>query len=183
MKILAFAGSLRQGSWNKKLLNLAAADLREMGHEVEIYDLITLPFINEDTETPEGPPPAVADFRAKVEQAKALLIATPENNHSIPAVTKNAVDWLSRPPVNLLSERHVAIIGATIGGFGTVNAQRELRWVLAKLEAFVVPSPWVMIKNSPKAFDENGNLIEEGPKRILKKLMKRFVDLVERDIG
>jgi chromate reductase len=182
VKILAFAGSLRQGSWNKKLVRIAAEMLREMGHEVEIFDLINLPIINEDIET-DGPPAPVAGFRAKVEQADALLISTPENNYSIPAVTKNAVDWLSRPPANLLVGKHVAIMGATIGGFGTINAQRELRWVLAKLEAFTVPSPWVMVTHAPKAFDENGNLIDEGSKHQLRKLLKRFVELAEKNTG
>jgi chromate reductase len=175
MKILAFAGSLRQGSWNRKLVRNAAEMLREMGHEVEIYDPINLPIINEDIEV-DGPPPAVAEFRAKVEQADALLISTPENNHSIPAVTKNAVDWLSRPPDNVLANKHVAIMGATIGGFGTINAQRELRWVLAKLEAFTVPSPWVMVKLAPTAFGEDGALLDLGAKTQLKKLLKRLVE-------
>jgi chromate reductase len=175
MKILAFAGSLRQASWNRKLVRYAAELLREMGHEVEIYDPINLPIINEDIEV-DGPPPVVAEFRAKVEQADALLISTPENNHSIPAVTKNAVDWLSRPPANLLEDRHVAIIGASTGGFGTINAQRELRWVLTRLAAFTVPSPWVMVSHAQKAFGEDGALLDLGTKTQLKKLLKRFVE-------
>ena len=179
MKILAFAGSLREGSWNKKLLRLAAEVLTNMGHEVEIYDLAPLPLINEDLEK-EGPPPEVAAFRARVEQADAVLIATPENNHSVPAVTKNAVDWLSRPPRNLLKGKVVAIIGATIGHFGTVNAQRELRWVLARLEAFAVPAPWLLVTYAAKSFDENGRLTEERYTKTLDKLMAAFVDIAQK---
>ncbi len=179
MKILAFAGSLREGSWNKKLVRMSAEVLTNMGHEVEIYDLAPLPLINEDLEA-NGPPPEVAAFRERVEQADAVLIATPENNYSIPAVTKNAVDWLSRPPHNLLEGKVVAITGATIGGFGTINAQRELRWVLAKLEAFIVPSPWLMVSNAFKEFDGNGMLIEERYVKTLEKLMEALVDTARK---
>lgn len=179
MKILAFAGSLREGSWNKKLLKLAAEVLTNMGHEVEIYDLAPLPLINEDLEV-NGPPPTVAPFRDAVERADAVLIATPENNHSVPAVTKNAVDWLSRSPRNLLKGKVVAMIGATIGHFGTVNAQRELRWILARLEAFAVPAPWLLVTYAVKAFDENGRLVEERYTKTLDKLMATFVDFAQK---
>lgn len=179
MKILAFAGSLREGSWNKKLLKLAAEVLTNMGHEVEVYDLARLPLINEDLEV-NGPPPDVAPFRDAVERADAVLIATPENNHSIPAVTKNAVDWLSRPPRNLLKGKVVAIIGATIGHFGAVNAQREIRWILARLEAFAVPAPWLLVTYAAKAFDENGRFVEESYPKTLEKLMAAFVDMAQK---
>lgn len=176
MKILAFAGSLREGSWNKKLLRQGADILTQMGHEIEVYDLAPLPLINEDLEK-GGLPEAVASFRAKVEAANALLIATPEYNYSIATPAKNAVDWLSRPPRNVLAGKVAAVMGATIGMHGTINAQRELRWVLSKLDCLVVTSPEIMVFTAPKSFDADGRLMDEKQAKSLEGLMKALVEI------
>jgi chromate reductase len=175
MKILAFAGSLRKASWNKKLLRHAADILRGMDHEVEEYDLSELPLMNEDLET-GGPPPIVGKFRDAVAEADALVISTPEYNHSISTPTKNAVDWLSRPPSNVLAGKVAAVMGATVGVHGTVNAQRELRWILARLACMVLPWPWVLLRFAEKRFDDEGNLTDEKLAETVKTLMESLVD-------
>ncbi len=175
MKILAFAGSLRKESWNKKLSHHAADILRGRGHEVEEYDLAELPMMNEDLET-VGPPPIAAKFREAVDAADALLIATPEYNYSVSGPTKNAIDWLSRPPKNVLAGKVAAIMGATIGHYGTVNAQRELRYILARLACLVIPSPWVLVAYAEKKFDDEGKLTDEKLAEGIEALMQALVD-------
>jgi len=179
MKILVFAGSLRQESWNKKLAAQAAEILRGMGQEAEVYDIGGLPMLNEDLEK-DGPPPRAAEFRAAVAGADALVICTPEYNYSLPGPTKNALDWLSRPPVNVLAGKTVAIAGATSGHFGTVNAQRELRYVLARLGAFVIPQPWVQVAYCEKKFDQAGRLTDGRTAEQLAELMAQLVATAQK---
>jgi len=179
MKILVFAGSLRKESWNKKLAAQAAGILRAQGHEAEVYDIGDVPQVNEDLEK-DGPPPGAAEFRDAVAAAEALVICTPEYNHSLPGPTKNAVDWLSRAPKNLLRNKAVAITGASIGQFGTINAQRELRWVLARLGAWVVPAPWVLVATAADAFGEDSRLAAKSTVRRLESLLKNLVEAAER---
>ena len=179
MNILGFAGSLRKRSWNKKLLHHAAEMLRAQGHRVTEFDLADLPLMNEDLEA-DGFPPAVADFRDAMQAADALVIATPEYNHSVSGPTKNALDWLSRPPQNLLAGKVAAIMGATIGSFGTVNAQRELRWILARLACLTIPWPWVTVSRAEKHFDRSGNLTDESQLAHLQELMRKLVEVAQK---
>ncbi len=175
MKVLAFAGSLRKESWNKKLLHHAAELLRGMGHEVEEYDLSELPMMNEDLET-GGPPPIAGKFRDLVQEADALLMSTPEYNHSVSGPTKNAIDWLSRPPNNVLAGKVAAIMGATVGVDGTVHAQRELRWILARLACLVLPWPWVLVRFAEKQFDDEGKFTDEKLAESVEALVQALVD-------
>lgn len=140
------AGSLRKDSWNRRLLRLAA-DIAPATMAVRLYDeLGTIPLFNEDLETP--PPPSVAALRQEVRQADALLIATPEYNWSIPGVLKNAIDWLSRPPDEVLVRKPVAILGASAGRWGTRLAQAALRQVLTATESMVMPSPALFVREA-----------------------------------
>ena len=96
VKVLAFAGSLRTGSYNRLALK-AAIELKPADMQIETFDIAPIPLYNEDVRG-KGFPPAVEEFRNKIRQAHALLIATPEYNYSMPGVLKNAIDWASRPP-------------------------------------------------------------------------------------
>ena len=95
IKVLGFAGSLRQGSYNKALLR-SAADLVPDDMQLEISDLEGIPAFNQDTER-DMMPAKVREFKSKIRDADAILIATPEYNYSVPGVLKNAIDWASRP--------------------------------------------------------------------------------------
>ena len=123
MKILGIAGSLRAGSYNRQLLQLAADNLPD-GAELVVWEgLRDLPAFDEDA---EGTPSlAVAGFRAAVADADAVLIATPEYNGSIPGALKNALDWGSRPrETAAFRSKPVAVIGASEGMLGAARASR-----------------------------------------------------------
>ena len=95
INVLGFAGSLRRGSFNRGLIRAAAASAPS-GVIVEIYDLADIPLYNQDVED-AGEPDAVVAWKRAIRSADALLVATPEYNHGIPGVLKNAIDWASRP--------------------------------------------------------------------------------------
>jgi chromate reductase, NAD(P)H dehydrogenase (quinone) len=140
MRVLGISGSLRRDSHNTELLR-AAATLLPSGVEFVLYDgLRDIPGFDEDLEREEGhAPESVQRLRAAIADADAVLFATPEYNHSIPGVLKNALDWVSRPiATNTLRNKPVAVMGASTGMFGAVWAQAELRKVLAALGARVV---------------------------------------------
>jgi chromate reductase, NAD(P)H dehydrogenase (quinone) len=138
MRVLGISGSLRRDSHNAKLLGAAGEIVEEHGGEFDVFDgLKAIPPYDEDDDVGNGPAPVVA-LREAIADADAVLFATPEYNSSIPGVLKNAVDWASRPPgASSLRNKQVAVIGASIGIFGAVWAQAELRKVLGSTGARV----------------------------------------------
>lgn len=138
MRILAISGSLRRGSHNTALLR-AAAERAPAGVELELWGgLKAVPPYDEDDDG-DLAPAAVTALRSAVAGADAVLFATPEYNHSVPGVLKNALDWVSRPhATNPLRNKPVAVVGASTGIFGAVWAQAELRKVLSAIGARVV---------------------------------------------
>jgi chromate reductase len=161
MKILGISGSLRRDSYNTGLLR-AAAELLPEGVELEIWEgLKAVPPYDQDDEA-AGAPAAVAELRAAVGAADAVLVATPEYNASIPGVLKNALDWVSRPvATNALRNKPAAVIGASTGAFGAVWAQAELRKVLTTIGARVLPDE-VAVRHAGERFDEDGRLLDEA---------------------
>ncbi len=160
MRILAFAGSLRSGSLNRKLLEVA---VRAIGDRAEIDRLdlreVTMPLYDGDLEEREGPPEGARVLKRRILAADALLIATPEYNHSVPGVLKNAIDWASRPPDNPFKGKTVLLLGASPGQFGGVRGILALRQVLMALFAHVIPTH-VLLPRAQEAFDEAGGLKE-----------------------
>jgi chromate reductase len=138
MHFLGIPGSLRAGSYNRRLL-LAAAQLMPVGATFETWPaLAAIPGYDEDLDT-VAPPAAVAALRAAIANADAVLIATPEYNSSIPGQLKNALDWVSRPAgKSALTGKPAAVIGASTGMFGAVWAQAELRKVLGAMGGRVI---------------------------------------------
>jgi chromate reductase len=137
MRVLGISGSLRRDSHNTELLR-AAATLLPSGVEFELYDgLRDIPPYDEDED--KAHVAAVTDLKERIAAADAVLIATPEYNHSVPGVLKNAMDWVSRPLADTpLKGKPVAVIGASTGMFGAVWAQAELRKVLGAIGAKVI---------------------------------------------
>ena len=127
LTILTLVGSLRAGSVNRQLAEVAA-DVAPDGVRLQIYDgLDRLPFYNEDLDTPQ-PPESVAALRAAAAAADAALVVTPEYNGSIPGVLKNAIDWLSRPyGASDLQGKPLVVIGAAAGRYGGSWAHDETR--------------------------------------------------------
>src|SRR5436190_4849019 len=168
MQILGIAGSLRRGSHNRKLLRAAGHALPPGVELVEWEGLGGLPIFDEDQE--DAPPPAVADFLAAVEDADALLIATPEYNASVPGGLKNALDWGSRPfPDNVLKQKPAAVIGASTGLFGAVWAQAEVRKALKASGAHVLENE-LPVGMADGAFTQDGALIDPELARRLEDL-------------
>jgi chromate reductase, NAD(P)H dehydrogenase (quinone) len=156
MQILAISGSLRRDSHNTTLLR-AAAELLPPEMEVVIYEgLAAIPNFNEDDVATR--PVAAQDLWDAAEQADGVLISTPEYNHSIPGVLKNALDWVSTPfPNNVLRGKPVAVIGASTGGYGGMWAQAELRKVLGLTGARVVNGD-LSLARAHEHFDQAGTL-------------------------
>lgn len=171
MRMLGISGSLRSGSYNTQLLH-AAARLAPDGVDLEPYDgLRAIPPYDQDVQA-DGAPLSVQELRRRIENADALLIATPEYNGSIPGVLKNALDWASRPfPDNALRNKPVAVIGASTGTYGGIWAQAELRKVLGIIGARIVEGD-LAIGRAPEHFDDAGALIDAEKRHRLADLLR-----------
>lgn len=179
-KIVGVAGSLRSASLNGALLR-AAVDLMPAGAELELGTIKGIPLYDGDLEQSEGIPAAVSLLKEQIAVADALLLVTPEYNNSIPGVFKNALDWLSRPAADsarIFSGRRVAVIGASPGGFGTILAQNAWLPVLRTLGM----EPWfggrLMVSRAGKAFNENGELVDEQVRDQLREFNRKFVEFL-----
>jgi chromate reductase len=158
MRILGIAGSLRRGSHNRRLLRAAGDALPPGADLVEWDGLAGLPAFDEDME--DAPPAPVQAFLDEIEDADAILIATPEYNASVPGALKNALDWASRPfPDNVLRDKPSAVIGASTGLFGAVWAQAEVRKALKASGAHVLDAE-LPVGMADGAFDEDGGLAD-----------------------
>lgn len=175
MRVLGIAGSLRRESFNRKLMAQALGIAGGSGAEVASHDLIDLPLYNQDVED-KGMPETVRAFREEIEKADAVIIATPEYNNSMSGVLKNAIDWGSRPP-NRWGGKIACVMGATPGGFGTVQAQRDLRHVLTILDVMIVPYPFVYLSKAHEAFAKDGTLTNEPVAKNLELLVKRLLQV------
>jgi chromate reductase len=157
MRVLGISGSLRRDSHNSALLRAAAERLPAGVELVDFERLREIPPYDADVEAEQGAPEAVAELREAIRAADAVLVATPEYNHSIPGVLKNALDWASRPAgESALMGKPAAAIGASTGMFGAVWAQAEVRKVLGAMGGRVVEAELPV----PRAQDhyEDGHL-------------------------
>lgn len=168
-KILAFAGSARTDSFNKKLVRIAAEGAKAAGAEVTYLDLrdLPIPLFDEDLEAAEGLPQNVLTLKSMMRANHGFLIACPEYNSSITPLLKNAIDWASRPepnepPLGLTCFRDkVAVIMSTSpGGLGGLRGLMHVRSILSSIGVLVLPDQQA-IPNAYQAFDENGNLKDE----------------------
>jgi chromate reductase len=175
IKILGIAGSLREASYNRRLLR-AASSLLPPSAELESFDLDGIPLYNQDVEALAFPE-AVKALKKKIEEADALLITTPEYNHSYPGVLKNAIDWASRPyGKNSFDGKPTAVMSASPALFGGVAAQDHLKQVLLALNARLVTQPAVIVSMAHEKFDENGNLLDSNTQLFLKQLITNLVN-------
>ena len=160
MKILGIAGSLREGSYNRQLLRLAAENLPD-GVEYAVWDgLRDLPAFDEDHENSMSL--AVAGFRSAVAGADAVLIATPEYNGSIPGALKNALDWGSRPrETAAFRGKPVAVLSASPGSFGGVWSNAETRKILGLMGARVVDSELALGKAADRLAEPDEELRDQ----------------------
>lgn len=181
MHIIALSGALRRASYNTALLRAAAA-LAPEGVSLELRTLHGIPLYDGDVEA-QGIPEAVTTLREAIRAADALLISTPEYNHSIPGVLKNGLDWLSRPSgegAKLFGGKPTGLIGATMGGFGTVQSQDALLTVLRAFGNDFWMGGQVMVSKAHAAFDADGHLVDDKLREQLQHYMHGFVDFVRR---
>lgn len=171
--ILGFAGSLRKGSYNKAILR-AALELSPEDAKLEIFDLEGIPPYNMDLEN--RMPEKVKEFKAKIKAADAILIATPEHNHSIPGVLKNAIDWASRPyGDNSFQGKPVAIMSASTGMLGGANAQFHLRQTFVFLNMYPINRPGVFVTFAAEKIDDKGNVTDKKTREKIKELLESLV--------
>jgi chromate reductase len=178
IKVLGFAGSLRQRSFNRAALR-AAVELAPEGMTIETFDLAPIPLYNDDVKQ-QGFPPAVEAFRDQIRTADAVLIVTPEYNYSVPGVLKNAIDWASRPPDQPFDGKPIAIMGTSPGRLGTARAQYHLRQFFVFLNAHIVNRPEVMIAGAPQMFDEELRLTDEPTREFVAKLLISLAEWTRR---
>lgn len=169
VRILGISGSLRKGSYNSAALR-AAASLAPQGASVEIFDLSPIPLYNDDVRA-AGYPPAVQDFRSKIEAADAVLFVTPEYNYSMSGVLKNAIDWASRPPDQPFSGKPYAVIGAATGILGTARAQAHLRQICTSVDMIPVVKPEIFITFAATKFDAEMQLTDQPTRDAIAQLM------------
>jgi chromate reductase len=178
IKILAFAGSLRKGSYNKALVR-AAIEVAPQNITIEVFDLEGIPPYNQDLENQS--PQKVSEFKAKIKSADALLIATPEYNYSVPGILKNAIDWASRPRKDTpLEGKPVAIMSASIGKFGGARAQYHLRQSFIFLNMHPINRPEVMLPSAAENVDENGRVTNEQTRQLILQLLEALADWTKK---
>lgn len=180
MSLVLVRGSLRQGSFNRQLLD-AAVELAPPDLEIEVHDrLDRLPFYNADLAA-DGDPAPVRSLRESASSCDAVVIATPEYNFGLPAVLKNAVDWLSLPAGRSpLRGKTAAIMGATPGMLGTARAQLQLRQAFLFTRTMAVQQPEILVAHAESAFDDDGHLVHPVTRQLLGRQLEELVDLTRR---
>ncbi len=170
-KILAFAGSLRRDSWNRKLIHAAVEAARAAGGEVTLIDLADypLPLMDEDLEARDGLPANAQRLKALFKAHDALLIASPEYNSSVPPLLKNTIDWVSREwqgesGLVPYQNKVAAILAASPGTFGGMRMLPHLRQILNTLGVLVLPGQF-SLSHADKAFDEENGALK-SPARL-----------------
>jgi chromate reductase, NAD(P)H dehydrogenase (quinone) len=174
IKVLGFAGSLRQGSYNRMLLR-NAVELAPDNIELEVFELDGIPPFNQDFEN--DMPARAKEFKSRVRAADAILFVTPEANYSVPGVLKNAIDWASRPyGDNSFRGKPAAIMSASISSIGGARAQYHLRQMMVFLDMHPVNRPEVMVPIAAEAFDPEGRLIDQKARALVKELLVALYD-------
>jgi len=180
--VLGIAGSLRTGSYNRRLL-AAAIELSPPELAIAPFQRLSeIPLYDADLEA-RGLPEPVAALKAAMASADGILIATPEYNHSVPGVLKNAIDWASRPAGHAAyGGKPIGIMGATPGNGATIRAQLALRQAL-DLDAHLMAAPEVLIARAGERFDHEGRLVDATTRRLLSRFLAAFAGWVARFHG
>lgn len=189
IKILAFAGSTRAESYNKKLLKTAIYGAREAGAEVTVIDLhdYPLPIYDGDYEEKEGIHKNAKKLKELFSENHGLLLALPEYNSSMSGVFKNAIDWISRQekgesPLHCFTGKVAGLMSTSSGSLGGIRGLIHVRAMLENINVIVMPEQ-VCVPRASEAFDEDGNLKNEIIKKSIERLGSNLVDLTLRVRG
>lgn len=184
-KILAFAGSLRAGSYNKQLVKIAAQGAQSAGAEVTVIDLrdFPLPIFDEDLEA-AGTPLNANRLKTLMLDHQGLLIASPEYNSSFSAALKNVIDWVSRPipgkpRLACYVGKIAGVMSASTGNLGGLRGQFQLRTLLANLNVLVLPD-MVTLSAAQEAFDGEGRLKDSDKHAAVQALGAKVAETVRR---
>lgn len=178
--LVGLSGSLRRGSYNSALLRTAAG-LAPAGSTLDIASIRDIPLYDGDLETEHGIPAAVITLKDRIAAADGLLLVTPEYNHSIPGVFKNAIDWLTRPAddiARVFGDKPVGILGATPGGMGTTFSQTAWLPVLRTLGTRPFFGKTLYVSGASKVFDANGQLTDAVLRERLRAYVEAFVAFI-----
>jgi len=185
-KILAFAGSLRSGSLNRKLVRIAATGARDAGADVSEIDLreLAMPLYDGDIEREQGLPPNAKLFKRLLIEHRGFLISSPEYNTAMTAVLKNALDWASRAepgeaPLVAFKGKVAGLMSASPGRFGGVRSLAMVRAILSNLGVVVVPTQ-LAVARANEAFDADGNLRDEPQRETIRSIGAEVVSFVRK---
>lgn len=186
-KILVFAGSLRAGSFNKKLARVAAAALEKAGAEISFVDLkeFPMPPYDGDIQDKSGLPDTAIKLKKLIRESDGVLIVTPEYNYSVPGVLKNVLDWTSRAhepnekPLEIYNGKLFATMSASPGAAGGLRGLLHLRVVLDGMGGFVLPGQITLAK-AAEAFNDDGTLKDEKKQAEIDALAKKLVSVADR---
>lgn len=188
-KILAFAGSLRKDSYNKKLVRIAAQAAEAEGAEVEVIDLADypLPIFDEDLEAREGMPANGAKLKERMKAAHGFLISSPEYNSSITAALKNAIDWASRlgpneSPLAAFAGKAAVLMAASPGQLGGLRGLVHLRSILGNIGVTVLPDQ-IAVSRAFEAFTDAGQLKDEKQHAGIENLGRKLVGFLKKHVG
>jgi chromate reductase, NAD(P)H dehydrogenase (quinone) len=185
-RILAFAGSTRRESFNRRLLKIAVSGAERAGADVTVVDLADypLPLFNQDLHETEGLPEAAAKLKQLFLEHDALLIASPEYNSSITPLTKNTIDWVSREsadegPLAAYRGKVAALMSASPGGLGGLRGLVHLRSILGNIGVLVLPAQ-IAIPQAHQAFTDDGRLKDEKRHAAVEDIGTQLVELTRK---
>ncbi|MBX3380853.1 MAG: NAD(P)H-dependent oxidoreductase [Phycisphaeraceae bacterium] len=185
-RILAFAGSNRAESYNRKMLRVAVDAAKKAGASVTHIELrdYPLPIMDEDLESSQGIPENALKLKKLQIDHAGFLIATPEYNGSVPPLLKNTIDWVSRPvkgepPLAAFQGKIVALMGASPGAFGGARSLIHLRAILAHMGSVVLPDQ-VTIPNASEIFAEDGSVKDPRQQARIEAVPKKLVEFMRR---
>lgn len=178
-KVAVLIGSLRKDSFTRKIAE-ALKPLAPAGMSFEFVEIGNLPHYNQDDDA--NPAKPVAEFRAKIKAADAVLFATPEYNRSVPGVLKNAIDQGSRPyGHSVWSGKPAAVLSTSMGALGGFGANHHLRQSLAFLNMPTLNQPEAYIGNSGSVVNEKGEVAAESTAALLKSFLEAFTALIKKN--
>ena len=185
VKLVAFAGSTRKDSLNKKLVKIAAMGATTAGADVTYIDLkdYAMPLYDGDLEAEGGYPEAAIALKKLFQESDGFLIASPEYNSGYSAVLKNTIDWISRPTskdepaLSAFAGKHASIMAAAPGALGGLRGLYQLRELLMNINVTVLPKMQA-VSHSFKAFDDKGQLLDEKMSSTVKSLGEQIVKAV-----
>ena len=182
-RFLAFSGSARRESLNRKLLAVLVDAVQSLKAEVTVADLNTyeLPLYHGDLEDASGLPSSAVRLIEEIQQHDGLLIASPEYNSMMTPLLKNTIDWCTRGDDNPFVGKIVAVVSASPGQLGGIRSFTLTRQLLLHLGARIVPEQCILPAGD-EAFDANGRLLKERTQKSVEKLARATVELA-RQLG